>query len=111
MRPHKHPAPIPLFDFAAAPGKTDTSAAAAAKIDAKAPTLRQLVYAEIIRHSSLPYYEGLTADEAASLVGEDILAIRPRLSELHNMDLIEDGGKRRQNKSGNTAIVWRMVDR
>lgn len=107
----KPPRAMPLFDFAASPGKTDTSVAAAEKIDVKAPTLRQLVYSEIIRHSEIPYWQGLTADEAASHLHEDILAIRPRLSELSSMDLIEDSGKRRVNKNGNRQIVYRMVTR
>lgn len=109
MAAAKHPRPAPLFDFATARGKTDTSAAAGEKMDATAPTLRQKTLAQITQHTDLPYWLGLTADEVASLLGEDILAIRPRLSELVAMGLIKDSGRRRLNAKGNTQIVFQIV--
>jgi predicted ArsR family transcriptional regulator len=51
-----------------------------------------------------------TADEAASELGESILAIRPRLSELVALGKIEDSGLRRKNASGMTATVWRRKE-
>lgn len=51
-----------------------------------------------------------TADEVAAIMGESILAIRPRVSELRRMGLIEDTGFRRANASGHTAIVWSARD-
>ena len=55
------------------------------------------------------YSSGLTADEAAESLGESILSIRPRLSELVALGEIEDSGIRRRNESGKMATVWRLV--
>lgn len=51
---------------------------------------------------------GLTADQAASKIGESVLAVRPRVSELSEMGLIEKTGSRRPNASGLNATVWRL---
>lgn len=53
--------------------------------------------------------EDLTADECAERLNEDILSVRPRVSELRRKGRIEDAGKRRCNKSGMTATAWRRV--
>jgi hypothetical protein len=53
---------------------------------------------------------GLTADEVAAVLGEDILAIRPRISELRSEKmgrLVVPSGEKRKNKSGILAMVWR----
>ena len=111
MSKDRDPAPMPLFDFSPAPGKTDTSAAAADVIAGRAATLRSRAYTQIMAHTEVPYYQGLTADETASLLNEDILAVRPRLTELKDMGLIEDTGRRRKNVKGNTQIVFRGIPR
>ena len=49
--------------------------------------------------------EPRTADECAALLGETVLAIRPRLSELVKDGLIHDSGERRENTSGLKAKV------
>lgn len=91
--------PLPQFDFDPHPGKTDTSAEAAEKIKPDAPTLREKVYA-------LVALKPLTSDEIATMMGEDILSIRPRLSELREKGLIGDSGLRRPNIKGNRQIVY-----
>jgi hypothetical protein len=48
----------------------------------------------------------LTADEIAATVGETVLAIRPRVTELGNAGLLVDTGDRRTNVSGRPATVW-----
>lgn len=49
------------------------------------------------------------ADECAAALRADVLSVRPRLSELVSMDLIEDTGERRPNhRSGKPATVWRV---
>lgn len=48
-----------------------------------------------------------TPDEIASTLGETVLAIRPRITELSKMGMIEDTGERRKNASGRRAKVWR----
>ena len=49
---------------------------------------------------------GMTADEIAVEIGEDRLAVRPRLTELQALGLVKDSGDRRKNDSGRRAIVW-----
>jgi hypothetical protein len=97
-----------LFDFAERypnqPGhrRTATSKAAAEAIKPRAPTLRDQVLA------LLKFYEaGLTADECAKQLGNSILGIRPRLSELKTLGKIYDSGITRANESGVQASVWR----
>lgn len=54
----------------------------------------------------------MTADEIAEKVGETILSIRPRLSELVSEKYgrqVEKTKERRKNISGCSATVWRVV--
>jgi len=53
--------------------------------------------------------DGLTSDEVADLMSENILAIRPRVSELRAQGKIESTGQRRKSVNGNGATVWRYV--
>lgn len=50
----------------------------------------------------------MTADECADALDESVLAVRPRLSELHARGMIEETEERHRNRSGKTAIVWRI---
>ena len=51
---------------------------------------------------------GMTPDEVAEALGVSILSVRPRVSELATLGLLEDTFKRRANQgSGRHAIVWR----
>ena len=43
------------------------------------------------------------------MLGESVLAIRPRFSELRALGQITDTGARRINDSGRSAIVWRAA--
>jgi DNA-binding IclR family transcriptional regulator len=52
---------------------------------------------------------GLTADEIAAKLGESVLAVRPRVSELFHAGLIEKTGERRPNASGLNAHVWKKA--
>ena len=52
---------------------------------------------------------GLTADEIAAKLGESVLAVRPRVSELFRAGLIEKTGDRRPNASGLNAHVWKKA--
>ena len=80
-----------------------TSRDAAKAIQSKAMTLRQRVYVEIVGAGSI----GLTPDECAALLGETVLAIRPRVSELAAKDWIVPTGMRRTNASGLKAKAYR----
>ena len=79
----------------------DTSKAAADQIEAKgrAETLRQRVLQWLEKGD-------FTADEIASLMGEDILSVRPRVTELFKQGEILDTGRRKENaRSGKKAKI------
>lgn len=78
-----------------------TSAEAARRMEPRANSLQEQAYATLREHSA-----GLTADEVAAIMGETVLAIRPRLSELKLAGRIERTGQRRKNVSGMFAAVW-----
>ena len=52
---------------------------------------------------------GLTADEVAAELGASPFAVRPRVTELNRLGLIERAEDRRRNVSGMTATVWRRA--
>jgi hypothetical protein len=91
--------------YPCAPGMKarDTSSDAAEQIAPRAKRLRESVHALFV--AGLKF----TADECAEAVGENILSIRPRLSELAARGLIVDSGRRRSNASGKSAIVWKLA--
>ena len=93
-----------LFKYPAVPGfkKRDTAIAAAAEIAPKAENLKRQVW---IALNDAPG----TADEIAARLNRSILSIRPRLSELAALSLINDTGTRRENASGKRAIVWEVA--
>lgn len=81
-----------------------TAKAAAKSMENKAVPLRERAYAAFRKAGR----NGATADEIAETIGSTILAVRPRVSELAAMGMLEDTLKRRANSgSGRHAIVWR----
>lgn len=96
----------PAFDFDRYPTSPgwkvrDTSKQAAEEVKPSAETLRNQVF-------HLLKMREMSADQAAQLLEEDKLSIRPRFSELAKMNKIKDSGKRTLNSSGKKAIVWRV---
>ena len=73
---------------------------AAESIAQAAPTLRAMALSVIKSRGPL------TSDEVASHLGQSILAIRPRLSELKRAGKMQDAGTRRLNNSGKMATCW-----
>ena len=82
--------------------RTGTSKLAADSMRKRAPTLRDLVLQNL---QFLP----MTADQVAMALGQSILSIRPRLSELLRLGKIVETSERRHNQSGKLATVWRAV--
>lgn len=80
---------------------SDTSRAAADAQRERAALLRGRVLRKFVEAAG----GGLTADEAARLLDESVLAIRPRVTELKQLDYLEDSGVRRRNASGHSARV------
>lgn len=106
-----------LFDFAAAAHRPDPYPASPGYKDRDTSRLAARVAAgrvELLRDQCLLALRkagqdgigGLTADEAALQIGENVLSIRPRFSELVRLGKIKDSGQRRRNESGATAKVW-----
>lgn len=83
-------------------GKTDTSRAAAEKVQPDAAIIRSRVLRDIRRAGAL----GATPSETAGRLKLHILSVRPRTTELKDMGDIVDSGKRRRNARGNNEIVW-----
>ena len=94
-----------LFDhYPHAPGfkEHDTARAAAESMKGTVVHLREICLARLAHAPSTP-------DEIADWCGASVLAIRPRMSELHKQGLIVDTGMRRSNASGRSAKVWRRT--
>jgi hypothetical protein len=68
--------------------------------------------AEILRERCLEMFRKspLTADECAEKLGESVLSIRPRVTELSKLGKVRDTGVRRKNESGRGANVWIATD-
>lgn len=79
-----------------------TSQDAAEEIADRAETLREQIKDRLRVKAS-------TTDEMALHLGESILSIRPRFSELRAVGDIAWTGDRRKNASGKMAKVWRAV--
>jgi len=84
------------------PGVTDTSREAAELIAPKAETLRVRALAILAERPS-------TADEVAEAMGESILAVRPRISELRTMGKVAPTDLRRKNVHNRSQIVWAVT--
>lgn len=82
---------------------TDTSRQAAEAVKPRVVSLQERVL-EILKDG-----DGMTADEVAGVMEESVLAIRPRVAELHKLGKIADTGERRANESGHKAVVWKAV--
>lgn len=59
--------------------------------------------------AALVFYGTLTADECADRLGESILSIRPRFSELSRMGRILKTGNTRPSSQGKNQAVWRVA--
>lgn len=82
--------------------KTNGPSAEAARAMARtAQTLREKVLRTLAAAPA-----GLHADAIASLLGESVLAVRPRVSELYRSGEIRKTEARAKNISGLSATVW-----
>jgi hypothetical protein len=92
----------PCYPYTAGSKDQDTGKQAAQAISksGRAGTLRDLVLDTLIGHK-----HGLTPDECAQFLCEDILSIRPRFSELRLQGAIKDSGIRRLSSNGKAQKV------
>ena len=77
---------------------------AAQKVASTSTKLRAAVLEEFKQNPA-----GLTADEVATALNLSVLSVRPRVSELNRLGMIEQTGARRRNDSGMSATVWRVT--
>jgi predicted ArsR family transcriptional regulator len=92
--------------YPAAPGfkVAGPSKEAAEKVATTSTKRRAAVLEEFKRNPA-----GLTADEIATALNLSVLSVRPRVSELNRLGMIEQTGARRRNDSGMAATVWRIA--
>jgi len=83
-----------------------TSATRRESWEATQPTLpkrREEVYALLQKHS-----QGLSAWQIARYLNRDVYTVRPRITELYNMGIIECTGKRFEPKTNRKEAVWSL---
>jgi hypothetical protein len=93
-----------LSDYPTEPGfkSSGTSEEAARAMAERAKTLRDRVLGAIKAAEPI----GLSADQVADKLGESILSVRPRVSELRRAGEIRKTEARAKNASGMSAVVW-----
>lgn len=90
------------FVYPSAPGHKEIGGAsqgAADDIKPRASILRDRCLQALSRRP-------MTADEVAAAIGEDILSVRPRITELHRMGLAFKTDARRPSSNGKPQTVW-----
>lgn len=97
----EHPQPMAL---AYAPG-SETSEEAAERMAPRAELLR----ARVLRAYAVAGEAGLTADECALGLDEHVLAIRPRVTELHQLGWLEKTKRRGASVSGRTRATVLVI--
>lgn len=93
--------------FPTAPGFKEqggTSEDAAKLMAGTAPALRQRCFG-VIEASAI----GRTADEVAEALDWELCSIRARISELHAMGWVKKDGRRANNRSRASTVVWKAV--
>jgi len=98
------------FGYPDAPGwkEPTTSREAAEAIESIAHTIRGEAL-RMLKRSREYTPPGLTPDQVAKAINRNILAVRPRITELKIAQLIVKTGEKRLNVSGMRAAVWVAV--
>lgn len=96
-----------LFTYPQRPGfkESTTSKVAADAVAPGASKGREAVFTAIAAAGAY----GLTADEAAAMIGRRETYVRPRVTELSKMGRIVETGKPRRNVTNLKAKAWRAV--
>tara|TARA_R110000803_G_scaffold18124_2_gene48647 strand:- start:3668 stop:3982 length:315 start_codon:yes stop_codon:yes gene_type:complete len=85
-------------------GDTDRAAASSIEKRGRAKGLRDTILNKLTLFPT-----GSTPDEMAGIMGEDILSIRPRFTELKKQSLLVDTGIRRPSQNGKSQRVLRLA--
>ncbi len=84
--------------------RRDTSLAAAEDNAGKKVTLREQVYALLIK-SPIP----LSTEDIADHLERPYVSVQPRLSELSNDRRVRDSGRRGKTQWGKACILWEVA--
>ena len=85
---------------------TATSIDAANSMRRDAPILRERILAYLKERG----FTGSTPDACAKAIGETILAVRPRFTELKHAGLIRETKLTEKNESGRNAAIYLHAD-
>ena len=84
----------------------DTEVAAAHKVASRVAGRRLQILCGLAQLN-----KAVTGSELAENLGLSILSVRPRLTELQELNCITDTEVRRKNEFGNTEIVWQITEK
>jgi len=84
----------------------DTEVAVAHKVATRVVGRRLLILCGMAQLN-----KAMTGSELAKNLGLSILSVRPRLTELQEINCILDTETRRKNEFGNTEIVWQITEK
>lgn len=82
---------------------TDTSKQAALSNVDKKLTIREQVY-EMLSNAKFP----LSTEEIASQLNKPYVSVQPRISELCNLNMVKDSGRRGTTQWGKPCILWEV---
>ena len=85
---------------------SDTEIAAAHKVAPRVVGRRLLILCGMAQCGKT-----VTGSEIAENLGLSILSVRPRLTELQELNCILDTETRRKNEFGNNEIVWQITEK
>lgn len=90
----------------------DTEVAAAESIAPRVTGLRLAVLRDLYLSSdTINGRFGSTGEEITKRTGEWLYSIKPRITELVRIGMVEDSGKRVKNSRNRNEVVWRITDK
>lgn len=84
----------------------DTEREAAVRIASKVVGLRRKVLEALANCT-----QGATGEQLAAIIDEWLYSVKPRLTELSRMGLVEDSGERLVNSRNRREIVWTITNK
>lgn len=84
----------------------DTERAAAVQIASRVSGLRRKVLEALANCT-----QGATGEQLAAIIDEWLYSVKPRLTELQRMGLVQDSGDRLVNSRNRREIVWSITNK
>jgi hypothetical protein len=85
----------------------DTEVAAAESIAPRVTGLRLAVLQELYK----AYRFGFTGEQVSNNTGEWLYSVKPRITELVRIGMVEDSGDRVKNSRNRNEVVWKITDK